>query len=433
MSMRDLILLAALLASMVWALRKPWIGIIAWTVVSIMNPHTLAYWLIDQPVAASVALCTMIGVLMASPGEKHFPWTGESITLMLLTVWYCITWFFSFDTAASFEMLKKVTKINFMVLLALYVLHSKKHIETLVWALVVSIGFYGVKGGAFTIATGGNYRVWGPVSTYIEGNNEVALAIIVTIPLMRYLQLQTSERWYRHAWTVAMFLMAAAAIGSHSRGALLAILAMAFVMWLRSSNKIPTVLISVIFGVALINFMPEHWTNRMETIQTYREDESAMGRINAWWMAFNLAKDNFFGGGFSIYNLKIFGMYAPNPTAVHAAHSIYFQVLGEHGFVGLGLFLILFGLTWRSASWLRKHAAVNPEARWTGDLGAMCQVSLVGYAVGGAFLSLSYFDLPYNIMALVVLSKVWVQKKAWLAEAAAQPAQTPRKKPVRWT
>jgi hypothetical protein len=53
---------------------------------------------------------------------------------------------------------------------------------------------------------------------------------------------------------------------------------------------------------------------------------------------------------------------------------------------------------------------------WCSDLGTMCQVSLVGYAVGGAFLSLAYFDLPYNIMVLVVLARVWMTSKAWERE-----------------
>jgi hypothetical protein len=34
---------------------------------------------------------------------------------------------------------------------------------------------------------------------------------------------------------------------------------------------------------------------------------------------------------------------------------------------------------------------------------AYVQVSLVGFAAGGAFLSLAYFDLPYYLVAYVVL------------------------------
>lgn len=130
-----------------------------------------------------------------------------------------------------------------------------------------------------------------------------------------------------------------------------------------------------------------------------------MGRINAWLMAFNLAKDRFFGGGYSVYNPITFARYAPNPLDVHAAHSIYFQVLGEHGFIGLALFIVLWVTVWRWAGWLRRNGRATPETSWVADLGALTQVSLVGYAVGGAFLSLAYFDLPYNLLVLVVVAR----------------------------
>ena len=134
-----------------------------------------------------------------------------------------------------------------------------------------------------------------------------------------------------------------------------------------------------------------------------------MGRINAWHMAFNLAKTHGFGGGFDIYTPDVFAAYAPVPTDIHAAHSIYFQVLGEHGFVGLALFVLLWFLTWRGASWVNRESLRLPDAQWIRNLCRMIQVSLVGYAVGGAFLSLAYFDLPYYLLVLVVISKVWVR------------------------
>jgi hypothetical protein len=42
--------------------------------------------------------------------------------------------------------------------------------------------------------------------------------------------------------------------------------------------------------------------------------------------------------------------------------------------------------------------------KWASDLAAMIQVSLIGYAVGGAFLGLAYFDLPYHLMIIVLLA-----------------------------
>lgn len=112
-----------------------------------------------------------------------------------------------------------------------------------------------------------------------------------------------------------------------------------------------------------------------------------------------------------------FALYAPDPTDVHAAHSIYFMVLGEHGFVGLTLFLLLWILVWRSAGRLRTQGRQLSQTMWLSHLGAMCQVSLAGYAVGGAFLSLSYYDLPYNILILGVLGCRWIDDKEWVIEA----------------
>ncbi|MCX9156872.1 putative O-glycosylation ligase, exosortase A system-associated [Niveibacterium sp. 24ML] len=416
--MRDLLILLPIIGLALAALRKPWLGVIGWTWISIMNPHRLSWNLDNLPLAALMAGCTLVGLLLTRDRRQPFI-SGSVITLLVFMIWMCITYPFSIFPDRSLEMLDRVMKIDVMILVALMLIISRKHIQWLTWTVVVSIGYFGIKGGLFTILTGGSFRVWGPSGTFIEGNNEIALAIIITIPLMRYLQMQLppDRKWFRRGFTVAMLLMAAAALGSHSRGALLAIAAMAFFLWLRSPNKLGGGIAMVVAGALLVIFMPDEWTDRMNTISTYQQDMSAQGRINAWWMAWNLAKDRFFGGGYQIYTLIVFQQYAPNPTDVHAAHSIYFQVLGEHGFVGLFIFLLMWGLTWRDGAWLRRHAAAVPEARWAADMGAMCQVALVGYLVGGAFLSLSYFDLPYNLLVLTAASRNWVTRRAWEQEA----------------
>lgn len=142
-----------------------------------------------------------------------------------------------------------------------------------------------------------------------------------------------------------------------------------------------------------------------------------MGRINAWQMAFNLANDQLFGGGFDVWTKSLFAIYAPNPNDVHAAHSIYFQVLGEHGYVGLILFLSIWFLAFQTAGRIRKISRDRTETQWLYHLAGMCQVSLVGYAVGGAFLSLAYFDLPYNILVILVVSRQWLREKRWEGES----------------
>ena len=415
--MRDFALGPIIVALAAYGLLHPWIGILGWTWVSIMNPHAYSWRLSSLPVAAAIAISVLLGVLITKD-RRNFFLTRETFALMLFMLWMCITLPFSFYFDLAFGLWNRVMKIDLMILVATVVLYSRKHITMLVWVLVGSLGFYGVKGGLFTILTGGAHRVWGPVGSYIDGNNEVALALVMTIPLMRFLHLTTESAWVKRALVVSMLLCAVAAIGSQSRGALLAIVAMTAVMWLRSDKKIVAAILLFLAGVVVLAIMPPEWWARMGTIGTYQDDTSASGRINAWWMAWNLAKANFFGGGFVVAQAELFARYAPDPTSILAAHSIYFMVLGEHGFVGLFLFLMMWTFVWFSARRLRIQGSKNPQTQWLSHLGGMCQVSLAGYAVGGAFLSLSYYDLPYNILVLVVLGCRWMDGKEWVKEAA---------------
>lgn len=405
--MRDLLIVGIVFIGSFYALRQPWIGVMLWTWLSLMSPHALAYGFSQTfPVAAIAAIATFIGLMMSK--ERRNPITFPASTLLLFfMVWICITYIFSYNVTGSTDMLSKVLKIDLMILVSLALLSTRKHIETFVWVITLSLGFFGVKGGIFTLTTGGNYRVWGP-GGFIGGNNEIALALIVVIPLMRYLQLQTQHKWIKHGLSVAMLLSATAALGSHSRGALLAIAAMSVYLWLKSPKKIMFGSALIVTGMALLAFMPEQWNSRMNSIQDYQQDDSAMGRINAWWAAYNIATSRITGAGFDMYTPDIFAIYAPNPLDLHAAHSIYFQVLGEHGCIGLLLFMSMWWAVWRTGSWLIRNGGKVTETLWCKHLGAMCQVSLVGYLVGGAFLSLAYFDLPYDILVVMLLTKQWM-------------------------
>jgi probable O-glycosylation ligase (exosortase A-associated) len=420
---RDLLLMAVILGGSLYALRKPWVGAILWTWVSIMNPHEqLAWSAANWPVASIVAICTLLGLLFTR--DRQNPFLGAPVWALLgFAIWICVTLPFSIFFDESVPLWQRSMKIFLMLFVTLALLDTRQKLDWFVWAMVVSLGFYGLKGGVFTLATGGNYLVWGP-GGFIGGNNELALALVMTIPLMRYLQLQSLRRPIRLGLGAAMLLTAITVLGSYSRGALLAIGSMTLLLWWKSERKVVWGLALLSLAVIMLPFMPDQWWDRMATIRTYEEDASALGRINAWWMAWNLARDRFFGGGFMVWMDSVFRVYAPVADDVHAAHSIYFQVLGEHGFVGLFLFVAILVLTWVAAQGLIRRCAGTSATQWAADLGAMVQVSLLGYAVGGAFLSLAYFDLPYNLMVTVVVAASVVRRKA-AAGGGSQSAQVP--------
>ena len=416
--MRDLLIFAIVVVGCIAALRRPWIGIMLWTWLSVMNPHRYAYgFSYAAPLALMAALSVLIGLLMTK--DRDSPFKGSPITIFVIfMMWMTISWLQGLDVSGDYEQWKKVMKIDVMLIVALMILRTKQHIFALMWVCAGSIALLGIKGGAFTILTGGSYHVWGPPGSFIGGNNEFALALVMTIPLLRFLQTQLQPRLWKLAMTGSMILCAAAALGSQSRGALLAIAAMTVTLWWRAKNKFSLAIGLALVAIPLIAFMPDSWVNRMNTIQTYEEDRSAMGRISAWWTAWNIALKYPAGVGFDPATPELFARFSPYPDFVHAAHSIYFQIMGNHGFIGLFMFVLIWTLTWRMANRIRGDKNLPANAQWAIELASMCQVSLVGFAVGGAFLSLAYFDLPYNIVILVVLTKVWVDKKGWLTEPA---------------
>ena len=415
--MRDIVIVGIVLLASLVAIRRPWIGVMLWTWLSLMNPHRMSWgFAYNAPLAAIAAASTLLGLLITRD-RRDSPFKGAApVWLAVFCVWITISWAVGIDPAGDHPQWDKVMKIYLMVFVGLALLHSKLHVLTLAWVAAGSLALLGMKGGVFTVLTGGNYRVWGPPDSFITDNNEFALSLVMTIPLLRFLQLQLQAGWRRHAMTLAMLLCAAAALGTHSRGALLAMSAMAIVLWWRGKSRIVGGMIIFGAAIALLAFMPEHWTERMATISEYGEDRSAMGRISAWWNAYGIAKERIFGVGFDAARPELFAQYSPYPEYVHAAHSIYFQVLGNHGFIGLFLYLAVFVAAYLAAGSLRKAARAHPEALWCEELGAMVQVSFIGYGVGGAFLSLSYFDLPYNVMMLVVVARAWVAQQGWKTE-----------------
>ena len=403
--MRDIALLVVIAGALLPVLKWPYIGVYLWTWLGFMNPHRLtwgfAYYL---PFAQVTAIVTLLALLV-SKEPKRIPWTRETVTLLVFIVWMFFTTFFALYPEDAWTQWNKVWKIMFMVYLTLMLINTRQKLDWLVWIIVISLGFYGVKGGIFTIAHGGAYHVQGPAETFIGGNNEIALALIMTIPLMRYLQLSVQNVWINRGMILAMWLTAIAAIGSQSRGALVGIIAMLAFLWIKSRNRLFTFIAILMIAGAVISIMPQTWWDRMASIQDYEQDESAMNRINAWWTAFYIAQDHVTGGGFETFKTQIFQIYAPNPDEHPDVHSIYFEVMGEHGFIGFAIFMILALFTWNTGSRIKRRARQREETKWAADLASMVQVSLVGYASTGAFLGLAYFDYYYTLIAIIVICK----------------------------
>lgn len=411
--MRDIALTAVFSVLVIWSLGRHHVGPLLWAWVSMMSPHRLTYgFAYSLPFAQISALCVLV-VFPFSKSRRPFPVTTPSVLLIVFYLWECITSLASFNTPADvYDMWFKVTKIQIMLFVTMMMLAGRKQIEALIWVIVVSIGFYGVKGGLFTISRGGTAMVMGPPGSFIEVTNHLALAMLMTVPLMLYLVGTVSRRWGRLALYAAMVLTSLSVLGTTSRGAFVAICTMAALWSVRSKHKVISFVFLGIAALGVTSIMSEKWESKMSTIKTH-EDHSAQSRLYTWKMIWNMASYHpVTGGGFQVTeNPATWAKYAVTEYArAYSPHSIYFQALAEHGFVGLFLYLMIGFTTWRLCNSMIRRSRV-PGREWAGNLARMIQLALLGFATGGAFVNLVNFDLPYYLVALAVLADVALKEE----------------------
>ena len=410
--MRDFALTVFILGSLPLIVVRPYIGILMFAWIGYMNPHRFTWgFAYSMPFALLVGGATILGFLFTKEKDK-IPIDLMMFVWIAWIVWMNISTVFALNMDTAIGEWDRAMKIQLTSLLALSLMQSEKKLNLLVWVVALSVGFFGIKGGIFVVLTGGNYLVWGPPDTFFEGNNGLAVALLMVMPLFWYLRSQAKAKWVQLALLVAMILIGFSILGSYSRGALLGIVAVCIYLVYKSRHRLILLPVLIVAGAISVTMLPDKWFERAESIQTYEEDRSAMGRINAWKFGFNLAKARpLTGGGYGAYTPRLFQKYAPIPEDFHDAHSIYFEVLGEQGFVGLLLFLWLGWLAFRKANRIRARTRNVQELQWAFDLVTMVQVCLVGYVVAGAFVGLAYFDLYYHLLAIVVLTNILVDRK----------------------
>lgn len=402
--MRDLLLAGAVLVLLPVCFLRPWVGFLAWTWISMMSPQWYTWGFArEMQWAAIVGGVTLAGLLFARD-RKPVPWNTQLVLMVVLLAYFTFTSFFAWDPEAAWEKWKLVMKIVVMVILTTMVIYGKDRIRWLLTVIALSVGFYGIKGGIWAIATGGVYSVQGPSGGFMSMGNGIGIGLLMVVPIMLALLREQPHRWQRWGFGFAAGLSTISIIFTYSRGALLGLAASASFMFLRSNRKllIALALAPVIFAGVL--WAPAKLFERAETIGTYQKDNSAMQRIHTWIVAWNIAAESpVTGAGFDFDSIsnreRWFRHGAPDiyqhMDFVQSAHSIYFQVLGQHGFVAFGLWLFLMFSTLSKCKSLAKRTAGDPEIEWIGNYASAIRISLIGYMVSGAFVSTAYFDLAW--------------------------------------
>ena len=323
--MRGLVLLLGIAGGLGMTLAYPYVGVLLWSWFTLQQPHEQAYGFVQTaPLNLIIAVVTLTAWVVSR--ERKRPPSGFIFWMFVIFfVWMTFNSFFAYDPAHSWPYWDLMWKTLLLGAVIAAMATSRTRLYTLAWIIVISLFYYGVKGGIFTIVTGGQYRVSGPAATIIGDNNQLAVALLMALPFANYLRSQIADKRIAGLLLAGILLTVISIIGSYSRGALIGLVALGLLAILRVRNRFAYLAVAGVVIVFIVQFMPENFFHRMDTISTATQDTSFEGRLYAWRVAFLYASQHFpFGAGFYGAQLGvIFHQYFPEPYRARSAQHLF--------------------------------------------------------------------------------------------------------------
>jgi len=420
--MRDIFIILFFLVTVYYCFKKPYIGVAAWIWIAFMIPTSWAFGF-SQHLRLNLSIVLLLVVSYVVYRDKpKYNFTNIHFWVFLFCFWMLISTIFNnrlFSEYAWDKYLEFIKVIMLFLFITLTV-HNKKSINTIIWAIVLSVSAYAAMEATKFLLSFGGHKIIG-LPGILADRNDLAVAINMCLPLILYLRSESQHKMLKLGLLILAGLNVVAIVGTYSRGGFVGLAVLCIAMWLKSDKKFLYVILAIISMPMLYSVTPDTWKDRQATVETATQDDhSLMGRFWAWKIATLIAIDNpITGGGWkATTDIVLWNTYAPftpdfGPIATtpippmetpKAAHNIYFQVLGSAGFVGLFIFLTML-LKGYLTSLKCARVTGDKSQLWKTNLSKAISLSLVAYGITGLNVSLAYFDLIYALLAvLAVLS-----------------------------
>ncbi|MDB5701155.1 MAG: putative O-glycosylation ligase, exosortase system-associated [Sphingomonadales bacterium] len=421
--MRDLAFVGFLLALIFMGCKRPFVFVLAYVYVDIVSPQRLTYILLNSVPVSLILVCLAVGAWALFDDKRDTRFAPRQMLLIVLLAYCGMTTMQADFPLEAFEKWSWVWKaLAFAIFLPL-TLRTRLRIEALVLFMVLSAASIIIVGGIKTLAGGGGY---GSLNLMMDSNSglyegsilsTVAIAIIPLIAwLARYGTIYVPD-WRVRGFAAALaFACLLIPIGTQARTGLICI-AVLGVTFLRQTKR-RGLYLGAVAAAALITIplLPASFTTRMDTIKGYQADTSASTRIAVWQWTIGYVKEHPFGGGFEAYRqnkLRIVkqgvatGEAQDTSTVIEydqarAYHSSYFEMLGEQGYPGLILWLMIHVTGLLRMEIIRARYRKSVEDGWISGLAVALQQGHLIYLIGSLFVGIAFQPFVYMLVGLQI-------------------------------
>ena len=426
--LRTIFILTILTIGIGWGLRSRFAALITYVWFGIFRPQEWM-WIDISAFRPSLAL----GIILVIPCLLSGIYPNFSHPLSIGAVLFFLSSLVAQVNAVRADIgwvwIDYMGRLLLVALLAITLINTKKRWLLVMGIIAISLGFHSTKAGLAAAMVGGTKYYDGLAGAYID-NNAYAVGTVMILPLLVACGQNINRKWIRLGFYTAVPLSMFTVVCLFSRGAFLGMAAAAATYVMLQRRRFLTVMgFAVLAGMAaMFVTLPEGYTDRVQTIQTYEEvgDTSAISRPYFWRLAVKMAIDYPLGVGLRnyehMYNRydELEGLYGTN----RSVHSSHFQVLAENGFPGFFVYAFMFAygiwISLRIRKRSRAPSLAPDDARFLFTSANAVLTSMVGFVVGGAFIAMAHNDITWLTFALV----------ASLDRLAAQMAVAPAKAPI---
>ncbi|OYY65247.1 putative O-glycosylation ligase, exosortase A system-associated [Sphingomonas sp. 28-62-11] len=440
--MRDLAFIAFLIALFGLGFRRPFVFVLAYVYIDIVSPQRLTYLLLNSVPISLIAVVAAVGTWFAFDDKRDTRVAPRQFLLLLLLIYCAITTRnadFPVEALGKWDWVWKA--LAFAIFLPL-TLRTKLRIESLLLFMVLSASSIIIVGGIKTLASGGGY---GSLNLMVANNSGlyegsiISTVAVAIVPLVLWFSKHGTI--FPPDWKVKGFCYALAfaclliPVGTSARTGLVCIGLLALLMLRDAKRRLMYLALMAAVPVVSLPFLPESFLERMQTIQNHQSDTSASTRVAVWKWTMEYAKTHPFGGGFDAYlqnelrfeTVKVEGsgsnisiQRTPEQDRARAYHSSYFEMLGEQGYPGLALWLIInLGGIFRMEVLRQRYRRAGPDEAWIAPLASALQSAHIVYLLGAAFVGIAFQPFIYMLIGAQIGLDTYVGRRR--AEAGWRP------------
>ncbi len=271
----------------------------------------------------------------------------------------------------------------------------------------------------------GRSRLDGVLGGIYSNPNDLAFAIVLSLPFCLMFLLTARNKFRKVLWVVGMLIMAKALFMTASRGGFITLVVAGIVcMWHFGIKGKRLYLIAVMTVVVVVLFATQGGTLKERFSSMWNERSDLNHEEKKAYDSYEQRQFLMQRAVECIEHHPILGIGTRNfetySTVWREVHMTYLQITAEGGIISLILYLLFFGKGFANLRRLLKRRDLGPDVKlFAGALHS----SLVGFVVGALFSPEAYQFFPFFAVAYTSALNAYVRESDKAKSAAQVPVR----------